>query len=145
MDTATSISTSPRRVGRSIFAVLAGFIVVVALSIGTDEFLRVAGIFPALGQPMSNSLFLLATIYRTIYGVLGAYITARLSPYLPMRHALIGGAIGFVLSIVGVAMAWNHPEFGPHWYPVALVVTALPSAWLGGKLAGDRDSATASR
>jgi hypothetical protein len=23
------------------------------------------------------------------------------------------------------------PEFGPHWYPVSLIVTALPCAWLG--------------
>ena len=26
------------------------------------------------------------------------------------------------------------PAFGPHWYPVALIVTAIPCAWLGGKL-----------
>jgi len=134
-DSSTTINESPKRLGRSIFAVLAGFIAVVILSLGTDEILRVLGIFPPLGRAMSNPLFLLATVYRTIYGVFGSYITARLAPGKPMKHALIGGAIGFVLSIVGAAMAWNHPEFGPHWYPVALVLTAMPSAWLGGKLA----------
>jgi hypothetical protein len=132
------VSSSPKRIGRSILAVVLGFVVVVVLSIGTDEALRAAGIFPALGHSMSNPLFLLATIYRTVFGVLGGYITARLAPYKPMKHALVGGGIGFVLSIAGAAMAWNRPEFGPHWYPLALVVTALPSAWLGAKLAGDR-------
>ena len=127
--------SSPKRIGRSILAVAVGFIVVVVLSIGSDEALRAAGIFPALGHPMSNPLFLLATVYRTLYGVLGGYVTARLAPQKPMNHALVGGAIGFVLSIAGAAMAWNRPEFGPHWYPLALVITALPSAWLGGKLA----------
>jgi hypothetical protein len=30
---------------------------------------------------------------------------------------------------------WNSgPEFGPKWYPLALVVVALPCAWLGGRL-----------
>jgi prolipoprotein diacylglyceryltransferase len=27
------------------------------------------------------------------------------------------------------------PEFGPKWYPLALVALALPSVWAGGKLA----------
>jgi hypothetical protein len=32
-------------------------------------------------------------------------------------------------------VAWNGgPTFGPHWYPLALVATAMPCAWLGGKL-----------
>jgi hypothetical protein len=78
---------------------------------------------------------LLATIYRTIYGILSTYITARLAPNRPMQHALAGGFIGFVVSMVGAAVTWNKgPAFGPHWYPVALVVLAMPMAWVGGKL-----------
>ena len=39
------------------------------------------------------------------------------------------------LSIIGAAATWNRgPAFGPHWYALALVVTALPTAWVGGKL-----------
>ena len=52
-----------------------------------------------------------------------------------MQHALLGGTIGLILSTVGVVVTWNRgPELGPHWYPLALVATALPCAWLGGKL-----------
>jgi hypothetical protein len=52
-----------------------------------------------------------------------------------MQHALALGVVGLLLSIVGAVVTWNgEPAFGPHWYPLALVVTALPSAWLGGKL-----------
>jgi hypothetical protein len=52
-----------------------------------------------------------------------------------MRHSLVGGAIGLVLSIVGAAVTWNKgPAFGPHWYPLALIVLALPTAWVGGML-----------
>ena len=44
---------APRRLGRSIGAVLAGIVAGVILSLGTDMLLHVAGVFPALGQPMS--------------------------------------------------------------------------------------------
>lgn len=120
---------------KSIGAVLAGALVGVVLSIGTDSALRAAGIFTPLGQPMSDALLLLATVYRTIYGVLGSYITARLAPNRSMMHALILGAIGLAVSIVGLVVTWNRvAEFGPHWYPLALVVLAMPQSWLGGKL-----------
>lgn len=122
-----------RSVGRSIGALFAGFVVVVVLSLATDLALRAAGIFPQLGRTMSNSLFLLATVYRTIYSVVGSYITARLAPNRPMQHALVGGAIGLVISVVAAVATWNQ-DLGPHWYPLALVATALPSAWAGGKI-----------
>lgn len=126
--------TQPARsIGRSIGALLAGFVVVVILSVGTDLALHAAGIFPPLGQVMSNTLFMLATVYRTVYAVVGSFITARLAPDRPMGHALVGGAIGLVLSVVGAVVTWNK-DLGPHWYPLALVVTALPCAWVGGKL-----------
>lgn len=129
-------STPPsRRIGRSIGALFAGFLVVVVLSLGTDLALHATGVFPAWGEPMSDALFGLATGYRLAYGVLGGYVTARLAPYRPMKHALIGGLVGLVLSTVGAVATWNAgPEFGPHWYPLALVATALPCAWLGGQL-----------
>jgi hypothetical protein len=54
-----------------------------------------------------------------------------------MLHALAGGAVGLALSMVGAGVTWNRgPDFGPHWYPLALVATALPCAWVGGKLRG---------
>ncbi len=52
-----------------------------------------------------------------------------------MQHALAGGGVGFVVSVVGAMVTWNGgPAFGPHWYPLALIVIAMPCAWAGGKL-----------
>jgi hypothetical protein len=125
----------PRQIGRSILALLAGFVLVVVLSILTDVILHAAGVYPPLGQPAPDRVLVLATIYRTLFGVAGSYLTARLAPYAPMGHALIGGAIGLALSIAGAVVSWSHPEkFGAHWYPVALVLLALPTAWAGGKI-----------
>jgi hypothetical protein len=133
--TSSTSEHPPRRIGRSIGAVLAGSLVGVIITISTDALMHVIGVFPPLGQTMSNQLFLLATAYRIVYGVLGSYVIARLASDRPMQHALVGGALGLVLSTVGAAVTWNRvPSLGPHWYPVALIVTALPCAWLGGKL-----------
>ena len=130
-----SEANRPRHIGRSIGAVLAGFVAVVILSLGADIVLHATGVFPPLGQPMSNVLLLLATVYRTIFAIAGCYLTARLAPDRPMQHALAGGVIGLVLSTVGAAVTWNMgPAFGPHWYPLTLIATALPCAWVGGRI-----------
>lgn len=125
----------PRSLGRSIGALIAGFLAVIILSLGTDIALHAIGVAPPLGERMSDALLLLAVVYRTLYGVAGSYITARLAPDRPMQHALLGCGIGLVLSIVVGVATWNRvPSLGPHWYPLALIATALPSAWVGGKL-----------
>jgi drug/metabolite transporter (DMT)-like permease len=130
----------PRRIGRSIVAVLAGALASIAVTLGTDAVLQATGVFPPSSQsrsgpPMGDALLLLATAYRTIYGVAGGYLTARLAPDRPMPHALVLGAIGCALGIVGVAVTWGQPAVvGHEWYPLALVALAMPQSWLGGVL-----------
>jgi len=131
---ATSDTAKPR-LGRTIVAIIVGFIFVFVLSIATDVILHVTGIFPPMGQRMSDSQFVVATVYRTVYTVMGGYITALLAPRNPVKHAVILGVVGFVFAVIGVLATWNAgPEFGPHWYPILLVVLAVPSCWLGGIL-----------
>ena len=125
----------PHRTYRGIGAVIAGFLVIVIISIATDLVMHATGVFPPAGQPMSNALWLLATAYRFVYSVAGCYIAARLAPDSPMRHALTLGVVGLAFSIVGAVLTWNlGPGFGPHWFSLALVAIAIPCAWLGGKL-----------
>jgi hypothetical protein len=128
---------APRHLGRSVGAVLAGIVVGVILTIGTDVVLHAIGVFPPWGQSMAgfDGALLIATVYRTVYGVVASYITARLAPDRPMAHALAGGVVGLAVSILGAVLTWNKgPAFGPHWYPLALVVLAMPQAWAGGTL-----------
>ena len=128
---------SPRRIGRSIFAVIVGIVANIILSLGTDVLLHAVHVFPPWGASMvgNDGALLLATIYRTIYGVVGSYLTARLAPSRPMFHAVVLGALGLAVSILGAAATWNAgPAFGSHWYPIALIVLALPTAWVGGKI-----------
>ena len=123
----------PQRIGRSIGALIAGFLANIILSLGTDIALHAIGVAPPLGERMSDALFLLATAYRILYSVAGSYVIARLAPDRPMWHALVGGIVGFALSIAGAAATWNL-GLGPHWYSIAVAAIAMPCAWVGGKL-----------
>jgi len=123
----------PRRLGRSILAVLAGIAVGIVLSLGTDWSLRVIGLVPPHNERWPNQLLLFAAVYRAIYGVIASYVIARLAPNRPMGHSLLAGALGMLVSTLGAAAAWNA-TVGQHWYEVALVLTALPTAWIGAKL-----------
>ena len=124
-----------RRIGQSIGAVLAGILVGITVTVGTDILLHATGVFPPWGQPVTEGPLVLATAYRIIYGIAAGYLTGRLAPAQPVQHALAGGLVALVVSTVGAVVTWNRgPAFGPHWYPLALIVTALPCAWAGGTL-----------
>ena len=124
-----------RRILRRVAAVFAGLVLIVILDTGLDVIMHATGIFPPWFQPMRASLWLLAITYRAIDSIAGSYLTARLAPDRPLAHALVLGLIGVILSTVGALATWSKgPEFGPKWYPLALVVIALPCASIGGTL-----------
>lgn len=129
-DTATKGTTL-----RSIGVVAGGIVAGIVVTLLTDIVLHAVHVFPPWGQPPSDGPLALATAYRVVYGIGASYLIARFAPSKPMLHALIAGFIGFVVSIAGAVATWNNTAvFGPHWYPIALVVTALPCAWLGAKI-----------
>ena len=101
------------------------------------------GVFPPVGETMSGALFAWATAYRVAFTVAGGWVTARLAPSRPMPHAVelgivvtIAGLIPAVILTIVLPMTGGQAAdaLGPVWYPWALVVTALPACWLGGKL-----------
>ena len=119
---------------KSIGAVLTGFITVVILSIGTDFILESLSIFPPQSDPKAylTWMLVLALAYRSLYTVGGGYVTARLAPDRPMRYVIILGFVGIAAGTIGVIVSWN---FSPdHWYPISLVIGAMPCTWLGGKM-----------
>ncbi|MEO8622031.1 MAG: hypothetical protein ABI625_13260 [bacterium] len=134
-------TSTTRQRGRSAAAVAIGFFTVAALSLGTDEVLHLLHVYQPWSEPMREpSLNVLALSYRSVFTVAGMYVTAKLAPAAPMRHALIGGVIGTVVAAAG-ALATIPLDLGPAWYPIGLAVTALPLAWLGGALYVRRNAA----
>lgn len=118
---------------QSVLAVVAGVVFIIVVTTLVDIVLHKTGVFPPLDQPINDKLALLATAYRIVISVGGAYLTARLAPNKPMKHVLILGAVGTVLGLVAVVATWNT-GLGPRWYPIALAVLAIPQCWAGGKL-----------
>lgn len=117
---------------RSIGAVAAGIVFVVVVTSIVDIAMYAAAVFTR-GAPLDGTDALIATIYRVVIGVLGGWLTARLAPARPMKHALILGVIGTVLGFLGLVVTWGK-GLGPVWYPVAHVVLAIPEVWAGAKI-----------
>ena len=118
---------------KSIWAVVAGVLVIIVVTTLVDIVLHVIGVFPPMDRPLDDRLALLATSYRIVISIGGAWLTARLAPDKPMKHAMILGVVGTLLGLVGVVATWSR-GLGPRWYPVALAVLAIPQCWVGGRL-----------
>jgi len=108
-------------------------VAIIVVTTLVDIVLHAVHVFPALKEPINDRLALLATAYRVVISIGGAWLTARLAPANPLKHALALGYVGVVLALVGLATTWNL-GLGPRWYPLALVVLAIPECWVGGKL-----------
>lgn len=121
---------------KSIIAVVAGFLVVVVLSIVTDQILHATNIMPRATN-LSTGMALLALAYRTVYTILGSFVTAYLAPRNPMKHAIILGCIGTVAGVAG-ALGAAAAGYGPAWYAWALGIEALPCAFVGARLSMSR-------
>jgi len=125
-----------RNRGRSVAAIVVAFFANAALSLITDQLLRSVGVYPPWGQPMFDvGLNVLALSYRLVYAILAGYIAARMAPRNPVRHAVILGMIGLVPSLAGVIVTISTKDLGPLWYPVALLISAVPCTWAGGLIA----------
>ena len=118
---------------KSIWAVVAGIGVIIGVTTLVDILLYAAGVYPPMGQPLTEGLAVLATAYRIVISIAGAWLTARLAPARPLTHALMLGYVGVILGLVGLIATWNL-GLGPRWYPIALVVLAIPPCWIGGTI-----------
>jgi hypothetical protein len=119
---------------RSIAAVLAGFILIGALSVGADLLLRqaVPTAFGPAGRVDSVPILLLMMGYVGVFAVGGCYLAARLAPSRPMIHALVLGALGLLFTGYNtIVVFWDT---APAWFHVASLLLVMPYAWLGGRL-----------
>ena len=124
---------------KSVLAIVAGLVFTIVVTTLADILMYQTGVFVQNG--MTTGDWLIATAYRLVIAIIGCWLAARLAPRNPMKHALILGGIGTLLALVGVWItSQKGPEFGPIWYALLLVVTALPCAYVGGRFAS-RDKA----
>lgn len=118
---------------KSIGAGFVGILVGVVLSVGTDAIFEHFGVLPKGNIWVSAWLIWFVLFYRTVYNIIGTYIVVRLAPNYPMRHAIVVGILGTLVSIMG-ALATKDMNLGPQWYPWTLAALTLPSAYFAGWL-----------
>lgn len=120
---------------RSIGAVVAGFLACFVLAILTDVVLVATGLMPSPEHPelYRDGLYGLIFGYTTVYSAAGGWLTARLAPAKPLQHALVLGALGMLASSLGAWANWSKAA-GHEWYPIALIIIAIPACWFGGKV-----------
>jgi len=89
---------------KSVWPIIAGFLLLAVLSVGADMLLR--GFFPKAFGPSAAPLGALASVvtifYASAFGVLSSYLTAALAPSRPVMHALVLGGIVFL----SLSVAW---------------------------------------
>ncbi|TGM72389.1 hypothetical protein EHR01_14075 [Leptospira mtsangambouensis] len=116
---------------KSFIAIVVGLLSNVILSVLCDTILKVLNFLPYDHMFVSTPLVLFVLGYRIIFSIFGCYLTAKLAPQNPMKHAYILGGIGLLLGITGVVFAGH---LGPWWYAWSLVILTPLIAYLGGKL-----------
>ena len=116
---------------KSVWPIIAGFLLLAVLSVGADMILR--GFFPRAFGPSEAPLGALAStvtiLYASAFGVLSSYLTARLAPSRPVTHALALGGIVFLLALGGLVGSWHR---APAWFDIGFLAMVFASAWLGG-------------
>jgi hypothetical protein len=119
---------------KNFLAVIAGLAFVIVVSMGLDAVMHGTGVFSMDNTAMTTGNWLLALSYRLLAAIGGGWITARLAQSRPKFFAIVLGIIGTIVGLAGLAAAWMmRPNLGPLWYPILLVVTAIPCTWLGAK------------
>jgi len=124
---------------KSGLAILVGLVAYVGSYTAVDLVLR--ALFPERFFPVSETrsqdtaMLILELVFAIGATVAGCYLAAMLAPRAPKKHALILGAICFVLSILATLQVCL---LYPWWYLGLGLVSIFPAAWFAGALRAAR-------
>ena len=91
-----------------------------------------AKIFPPYGEPFFDTgLVLLASAYRAVFQVSGAYLAAMIARDKAKKAVWIIGILGTLLWLGGTFL---KPQAGPIWYGILGAALSLPTTLTGGRL-----------
>jgi hypothetical protein len=117
---------------RSILAIVAGCVVLIATGLLTDALLL--KLFPAMvnaqGRVTSHAVAFLMMSYSLAYCVVAGYVAAALARRREVAHAFALGVVLFLLLIYPTIKFW---ETTPAWYHVALFILTVPACVAGGR------------
>lgn len=117
---------------RSILAIVAGCVVLIATGLLTDALLL--KLFPAMvnaqGRVTSHAVAFLMMSYSLAYCVVAGYVAAALARRREVAHACALGVALVLLLVYPTVKFW---ETTPAWYHVALFILTIPACVAGGR------------
>lgn len=119
--------------GRSILAVVAGFVATVAISVAFDAVVRMIapGAFGADGRTPGPAMMAFGVFYTLVSAGLGGYLAALIARRAEVMHALVLGTLGAVATlIIIVAVPATARTVGQ----MASTMLVIPATTLGGWL-----------
>jgi H+/Cl- antiporter ClcA len=124
-----------RRTLKNVWAVLAGFVIVFALSVLTDGLMMLIGVFPGMDNPelYTDWMYLLSLTYCSFYTFLGGYFTAKQSSGNTMFQVYVLAILGLISGTFGAYVNWDRGT-GHEWFPIALALTGPLFVIWGGKM-----------
>ena len=117
---------------RSILAVLAGYIVVVAIVLGSTYALQAVepGWF-LIGAPLSNGYFAANVAYSLVAAFLGGLVTVRIAAHAFLKHAY---ALAAVSAAMNVLAAMTGEQEQPNWFQALRAVVMVAAIVLAGRM-----------
>jgi len=119
--------------GKSLAAVIAGFVATVALSVGCDALVRLAapGAFGADGRPASPAMMAFGVFYTLLAAAAGGYLAGWIAGRRAILHALVLGTLGAIATLV-IILAAPATERTAGMFISAMLV--IPATVFGGWL-----------
>jgi hypothetical protein len=117
--------------GRSIAAVILGFVIIGALVTATDQLFALA--LPGFEQlPVKpDRYYLISLVTSSIYSVIGGWTCAWIAKKNIRQHAIGLVVLGETAGIAALIASWN---IMPHYYTLTLLVLYPFAVMLGARI-----------
>ena len=110
--------------GRSVFAVIAGYLV---FGLSAVLLFQVAGVDPHAEARLIFKVF--SIVYGVVFALGAGWLAARLAPRRPLRHAAtVAGLVAAAATVSFVGMS------GAKWSQVSALVLMTPAVLVGGRI-----------
>lgn len=119
---------------KSLLAVLAGVVALTITSFAIEAvanpvFMRVLGLSDAASLWQNSGVMAATFAYGLVCVAFGGWVSARLAPRLPLRHAAAMGVVQMGMTFLAM---WSMPELASTAQWVINAVLAFPAAVAGG-------------